>query len=132
MKESVKAKTYDKFWKSFNIPAYEENSIPTGKNKPSFPYITYEASTATFNEPIALTASLWFRSPSWEPALDKADEVAERINMGGAFIEPDDCSGCIWIKRGQPFIQRLPDEAEDNMIKRILLNLDVEFISDDE
>lgn len=131
MTEVSKAKTYDAFWKSFGLSAYEENSVPTGKKKPSMPYITYEAATGTFNETIMLNASIWTRSPSWERALEIADEVSQKITNGGYIQSSVDDTGVIWIKKGQPFLQRMPDEAEDNMVKRILLNLEVEFISED-
>ena len=130
MTESSKAKTYDRFWKSFGLRAFEENSIPTGKHKPDMPYITYEASTGTFNETVPLVASIWTRSPSWERALQITDSIADKITDGGCIQSSDDDTGVIWIKKGFPFVQRMPDEAEDNMVKRIVLNLEVEFISD--
>lgn len=129
MKETTKAKLYDEFWKSFGLRAFEENSVPTGKNKPAFPYITYQYDSSSFETTVPLTASLWYRSTSWEPVLTMADDVAGVITNAGVNVLSDDGSQAIWVKRGTPFMSRLPDEAEDNMVKRMLINVEVEFLS---
>lgn len=36
------------FYSSFGLPAYDENSVPTGENAPAFPYITYSFHTVVF------------------------------------------------------------------------------------
>ena len=36
------------FWNSFNIPAFEENSVPTGEDAPAYPYITYQLVTVSY------------------------------------------------------------------------------------
>lgn len=129
MTETTKAKLYDEFWKSFGLRAFEENSVPTGKNKPPYPYITYQYSTSGFDNTVMLTASLWYRSTSWEPVLMMADDVAGVITDSGVNKVSEDGSQAIWVKRGTPFMSRMPDEADDNMVKRMLINVEVEFLS---
>ena len=61
---TTKAATIYEFWNSFEMPAYEENSVPTGEDAPKFPYITYQLVTDSLGNEVAMSASLWYRSPS--------------------------------------------------------------------
>ena len=124
----TKAAAIYNFWAGFGIPAYEENSVPSGKDAPEFPYITYQLITDSFGADVAMTASLWYRDSSWVRANAKADEISEAIGHGGDVIFCD--GGSIWIKRGKPFAQRRGD-ASDTMIKRIIINVEVEYFSRD-
>ena len=110
------------FWAGFGWPAYNEYSVP---DEVQLPYITYEAANDFLGETLGLTASLWDRSPSWGSVMSKEQEISDFIGRGGRAIAFD--GGIIWIKRGTPWSQRL-DEPSDSMIRRIVLNLEVEFI----
>lgn len=124
----TKAAAIYNFWAGFGIPAYEENSVPSGKDAPEFPYITYQLITDSFGVVVAMTASLWYRDSSWVNANAKADEISEAIGYGGDLISRD--GRAIWLKRGQPFAQRMGD-ASDQMIKRIIINIEAEYFSRD-
>ena len=124
------------FWASFGLPAYDEASVPTGDNAPKFPYITYQVSTSDFGDPVALSASLWYRSTSWVDANAKAQEVGKMIGRGGVTLHYD--GGAMWIKRGSPFAQSMGDPSDnlvsghsDGQIKRKIINIEAEFISAD-
>ena len=121
------AAIYD-FWSGFGLPAIEENSVPTGKDAPEFPYITYQLITDSFGADVAMTASLWYRDSSLVNANAKADEISEAIGYGGDKIFYD--GGSIWIKRGEPFARGMRD-ASDQMIKRIIINVEAEYFSRD-
>ena len=121
------AAIYD-FWAGFGLPAFEENSVPSGVDEPAFPYIAYQLITDSFGGDVAMTASLWYRDSSWVKANAKADEISEAIGYGGDVILYD--GGSIWIKRGQPFAQRMGD-ASDKKIKRIIINIEAEYFSRD-
>lgn len=108
------------FWNSFEIPAYDENSIP---ETASMPYITYSATISGFEAPVTLTASLWYRQTSWQNISLKADEIARYIGHAYKTIKLDD--GYMVITQGNTFAQRMSDE--DDSIKRIYLMIDVEF-----
>ncbi len=110
------------FWNSFGLAAYDENTVP---DKTALPYITYEASEDYFDNTIALTASLWYRSPSWADISSKEEQIADFIGRGGRQIAFE--NGAFWIKRGQPWAQRMSDPS-DEMIRRIVLNIEIEFI----
>ena len=117
------------FWSSFGLPAYEENSIYSMKGAPTYPFITYEVQTDSFDASVSLTASLWYRpeNESWEAPNAKKREIAEAIGMGGVMVEID--GGAMWIKRSSPFAQNLGDSSDD-FIKRVVLNITVEYFTE--
>lgn len=125
---TTKAATIYEFWNSFEMPAYEENSVPTGEDAPKFPYITYQLVTDSLGNEVAMTASLWYRDTSWVEANAKTEEISQRIGRKGAVL---DCNGGkVWIKRGTPFAQNMGDES-DNLIKRKYLNITAEYLTAD-
>ena len=120
-----KAQAIHQFWSSFNLTAIDElSAYDTTIELPSN-YITYEVQTANFGDSVALTASLWYRTTSWAEITQKADEIAEYIGWGGKLL--DVTGGYIWIKLGTPFAQRMA--AEQDHIRRIVLNISVDFLS---
>ena len=121
----TKAAAIYQFWNSFGLTAYEENTVPTDA---TFPYITYQLVTDSFDREIPLTASLWYRSESWTTINAKTEEISQKISRGGKIISCD--GGAIWLKRGQPFAQNMGDES-DNLIKRKYLNITAEFMTAD-
>ena len=125
---TTKAATIYEFWNSFEMSAYEENSVPTGEDAPEFPYITYQLVTDSLGNEVAMTASLWYRGTSWVEANAKTEEISQRIGRKGAVL---DCNGGkVWIKRGTPFAQNMGDES-DNLIKRKYLNITAEYLTAD-
>lgn len=110
------------FWEEFNIPVYDEDTVP---DNAEFPYITYEATSDFFNSEVAQTANIYYRSTSWAAVTQKEQEIAEKITRGGIFRHFD--GGALWIKRATPWAQRMGDQYDD-MIRRIVLNYTVEFI----
>ena len=124
----TKCAALHQFWSGFGIDAYEENSVPSGADAPSFPYITYSVVTDSIGNEVPLSANLWYRSSSWVQCNAKSDEIAESIGSGGRILSFD--GGAMWIKRGAPFAQNMGDDNDD-MIKRKYINIVVEFISND-
>ena len=112
------------FWSSFGWTAYDEMTVPSEEDNPAMPRITYSVSTASFDETVSLTASLWDRSMSWREISLKTDEIYRAIGEGGMMIHCD--KGAIWLKRGTPFSQRMGDE--DDTIRRVYINLEAEFL----
>lgn len=117
-----KAQAINTFWNSFLLPAYDARTVPENIN---LPYITYDVSTAELDEPILLSASLWYRDTSWKSITEKADEIAQYIKqMTPIKVE----NGRVFITKGTPFSQRM-DEPDDTTVRRILLNINVEFLT---
>ena len=112
------------FWSSFELPAYDENTVPADAG---YPRITYEAASDSLDTVVILSASLWYWSLSWEDITLKADEIAEYIeNIYPPAIKID--TGRMFIKRGTPFAQRMSDP--DGNLRRILLTINVEFFTE--
>lgn len=111
------------FYASFGWPAYDENTVP---DEAELPYITYEVSTDNIGTVVFLSASLWDQSTSWEAVDQKAKEIAAYLGNHGITLPYD--GGAIWMTRGSPFTQRLADD--DDAIRRIMFNLQAEFISE--
>lgn len=121
----LKAQALYNFFSGFELPAYEENTVPTGDAKPKLPYITYSAVTGGFDNDVQISASLWYSGYSWAEADRKAAEINAALAHGGKLIPYT--GGALWIMRGTPFAQHMADE--NDTIRRIYLNLTAEFLS---
>ncbi len=118
-----KDQTLEAFWNSFDIPAYEEHSVPDRKE---FPYITYNANTGVLGNTMTTYCDIWYRTPLWGAAIRKKDEILQRILRNGSLTLPFD-GGYIFISDGSPLVQRVED-ADDDMVKRFHLNFTAEFL----
>ena len=117
-----KAQALNSFWNGFGWVAYDESTVP---DNAKLPYITYAYGEDDFGHPISLTASLWYRGKRWDVISDKFEEISKAISRGGVMVSYDD--GAILIHKGSPFAQRVKDE--DDSIRRIFMNLEIEFLS---
>ena len=108
------------FWSGFDLPAYDQNSVP---DDAVAPYITYEAKTADFENAFPLSGSIWYRGSSWRDISLKADEIAQSLKQ---IIKID--GGYLFITRGSPFAQRVNDP--NDTVKRVYINLMVEFYTE--
>jgi len=119
-----KAQAIDYFWNSFGLTAYDENSVP---DNATFPYITYAVVTDSFDKPVNLYGSLWYRDTSWRDISRKSDEIARRLyDVKPCLLKLD--NGYLWLTDGAPFARRMGDPS-DNLIKRIYLNIQAEFLT---
>ena len=116
-----KAQALNNFWNGFTWSAYDESTVP---DDATLPYITYGYSESDFGHPVSLTASLWYRGKRWDAISEKLEEISEKISRGGVMVPYDD--GAILIRKGTPFANRVQDE--DDSIRRIALNVEVEFL----
>ena len=111
------------FWASFGYPAYEENSVPDAKDV-TFPYITYQSMSATWDRNSVGSASVWTRSTSWTEADTIANAIETALKDGGQVLHYDD--GMIWLTTESPFAQSMGD-ATDDRIKRKVLSVQYHF-----
>jgi len=116
-----KLQAFQKFWKGFDIPAYDSNSVP---DDAELPYITYSMIYDSFGVTLSSTVSLWYRGTSWSAVTQKAFQVSDKITRGGFLVSYDE--GVFWIRRGTPWAQRMSDPKDDS-IRRILLSIEIEF-----
>lgn len=120
-----KAQALHNFWSSFNLPAYDELTVP---DDAVLPYITYEVKTDSFENRINLSASIWNRSTSWAAVEQKAAEIAQFIQKQNPCTIRID-GGRMYVTKGSPFGQRMLDPS-DNGVRRILLSIYVEFLTE--
>lgn len=118
-----KAQILQSFWSGFGVPAYDENTVPENA---ALPRITYAVALDSFDSPVSISASIWYRSTSWAVITKKAEEISKAIGPGGVVLKCD--GGHVWIKRGSPFSQRMSDP--DDSIRRVYLNIEVEFLTE--
>lgn len=114
------------FWSSFGVSAYEEHSVPDDKKKTDFPRITYEAATSTFENLVSITASIWTRTTSWTQADTLADQIEQYIKAMGC---PEIDGGRYRVFIGDTTFAQRMDDPEDDQIKRIVLNVNFEFMT---
>lgn len=119
-----KLQALDTFWNSFDIPAYDEYTVP---DSVSMPYITYEASADAVGMDIPMTASIWYRDSSWKDITKKADQISAKIGYS-YFIKAID-GGYMVIKRNNVFAQRM-DDPDDSDVRRILISILVEYLTE--
>lgn len=114
------------FMSSFGVPAYAESSVP---DEADFPYITYRLVIGDWNDgEVNMTADVWYRTDSEATPNAKVREIGERIGLGGVTLACD--NGMLWLKRGRPWAQAVTIDGEDEKVKRRLLNISIETITD--
>lgn len=119
-----KAQAINQFWNDFELPAYDENSVP---DDAKFPYITYSVTTDSLDRTVYLYGSLWYRDTSWTHISRKLDEISRALYISKPYVIKLD-NGYLWLAEGSPFAQRMNDPSDD-MIKRININLQAEFLT---
>ena len=117
-----KAQAIHSFWSSFELPAYEENTVPEDA---VMPYITYNVSEGEIDNYVGLYGSVWYYGTSWE----QAEAKAKRIKLYVVRMNPIKIDeGYLHISLGTPASQHLQDE--DDMVRRIYINLQAEFFTE--
>lgn len=131
-----KQQAYYDFWSRFGVLAFEENAVPddetiqqlieAGDVEEKYPMITYQVITDDLDGQIIPTASLWDRNTSWQRLDELSNRIAEYITKMPT-IKLDD--GRMYLFKASQFAQHMGDEG-DNTIKRVVLNLGVEFLTE--
>lgn len=119
-----KEQVIHQFWSNFGLPAYDVNSVDEDAE---MPYITYDVSTGSIDDLIILTASLWYRSTSWNAITLKVHEIEEYLmTMNPPAIKID--GGRAYFVKGSPFSQRMAEPGDD-LVRRIYLQVNAEFLT---
>lgn len=114
----TKAQALYSFFSSFDIPAFEENSVP---KTAELPYLTYQL---VDGERVSVVCTLFYRSSSLKEITEKSEEIALRLGLGGTIVKYD--NGLIWLMRGEPFSFNSVDEV-DKTIKIKSINIEIEY-----
>ena len=120
-----KQQAMQSFWGGFGVPAYEESDVPDNADL-SQGYITYQKMEGEFEAPVFPSASIWQRSTSWRKVESVKNNINDTLKNGGVLLPID--GGKVWIQRGSPFAQSVPEE--DRTIRRLLINIAVEFFTE--
>lgn len=113
------------FMSSFGIPAYVSTSVPP---EAEYPYLTYEVVDGDLmSGEVPVAVNLWYYTESEAEPNQKVSEIAQAIGYGGKCLGYDE--GFMWLKKGNPWAQSIPDDSGDIRIKRRYLNVDIEYIA---
>ena len=131
-----KQEAYNALWRQFGVLAFEENTVPddevinsliqSGVATSKFPMITYQVITDDLGNVLFPSASIYDKSSSWERADKLANTISARIQAMNT-IKLD--NGRMFVTKGSPFSQHM-DEEGDESIRRIVLNIGVEFLTE--
>lgn len=130
-----KQQAYNAFWSGFGVLAFEENSAPAisdvkaiakSMNLPDDIWIAYQVIVDDLGHPVYPTASIYSRSTSWQKADTLSNAISARIQEMNT-IKLD--NGRMFITKGSPFAQHQL-ESEDLNIRRVILNLGIEFFTE--
>lgn len=114
--------TLERFFNSFGIPGYPKTSVP---DKVAFPYLTYEIYDGDFLSGEAYPSiEVYYYTESESVPNAMVRTISNRIGLGGVVLPYDD--GAVWIKKGNPYAQNVPNE--DSTIKQRHINLIYEFL----
>ena len=117
-----KYEALNKFYSSFGLKAYEENSVP---EKAKMPYITYEVITSSLGDNnVALALQIWFNDTKLI-TIDKLTEEISDALSGGKKLKCDD--GYIVLYRGKPFAQNI--KTIDKSIKCKYITVMADFVT---
>lgn len=130
-----KQQAYNAFWGGFGVLAFEENSKPDDKAieemihagiiTSKYPYIAYEVLVDDLGNAVYPTASIYDNNTSWARIDTLANTISEYIqNMNTVKLD----EGRMFITKGSPFAQHMAEDNEPT-IKRVVLNLGVEFFT---
>ena len=111
------------FWAQFGVPAYEENSVPD-RDLITYPYRSSPAAAGGFGDPVTVTPSIWDRNSSWFNADKLSDQIEHFIRMTNP-IKYDD--GRMWVYIGETTFSQNMGDPDDDLIKRKVLNVNIEF-----
>jgi hypothetical protein len=120
----TKEQALHQFFNSFDIIGHKNTHVP---DDVIFPYLTYDTPISSWDEdPVSITVHLHDYTES-EAKLDaKAEEIRQRIGMGGVLLNCD--GGAIWLKWGAPWCQSLVDDT-NRSIKRRYINITAEYFT---
>lgn len=129
------AKAYYEFFSHFNIPAYEENTVP---DDVQLPYITYQIVVPEWRDSASVSASVWYEGTDMTGLFAKVDEISDFIGDGTLFPNPHeksmfskskdgDSKPMLYINKETPFSQTAPT-TNDN-VKVVYLNLGIQVLS---
>lgn len=118
-----KVEVLNRFFSSFEIPAYPRGGVPKDT---TFPWLVYDTPDGSWGDEVSCSVDLWFHTESEQVPYKKVKQIGDAIGQGGHMLRCDE--GVIWVKKAVPFSVSLTDE-NDATIKRRNLTLMLEFMT---
>ena len=115
-------KTLYSYFNSFGVSAYLDNSAPTGA---TFPYITYTLNYEDGYIDNLIQVRIWTKSTSLVQLTTLVDKIGDNVNNGITINGAD--GGTIWIKKGSPFAQFIPEEDLTLKVAYLTLTTNILF-----
>lgn len=113
-----------KLWESFDIPAYDEMTVP---DDAIMPYITYEAVAGNMDAATQVAINLWYRSNSWVDISRKAQQIATAIDNMPSSIKID--GGRMKVRLPNSAWGDRMEEPNDSGVRRIRIAVEIEFLT---
>jgi len=111
------------YWSSFGFPAYQELTVPEDK-RDQYPYITYQTASGSLNGVVNVSASIYYKGTSWAKAMEDVLEMERTIDRQ-IFID----GGIMKVRKPVSNFAQPMNEAGDKNVRRILLTVEIEFLS---
>lgn len=110
------------FLEKVGVPVYAESSVP---EQAEYPYMTYSQVDGDFmSGETSMNVNLWCYTDTESQPNELVFQLSKLVGFGGTTLIYD--TGAIWVKKGSPFAQNIPDESN---VKHRYINLDLEFLS---
>lgn len=108
------------YWSSFGLPAYEEHTVP---DDAVMPYLTYQAVNGQLGGVLNASANLYYKGTSWAKIMEETSTMEKFIDRQ-MFID----GGIMKVRKPiMNFAQPMPEN--DNKVRRMLLTVEIEFLS---
>ena len=112
-------------WESFDLPAYDETTVPDDSK---MPYITYEAVAGGIGAATQAAVNLWYRSKSWVDISRKAQQIATAVDNLPSSFKIDGGRMKVRLPDGVPWGTRM-EEPTDGGVRRIRIAVEIEFLT---
>lgn len=115
-----------KYWDSIampeDMPAYNELTVP---DDAPVRKLTYQAVTGSLDGLLTASASIYDRSRSWSWIMQCVTRIEKRINQQIAID-----GGYMKVRKPIVNFAQPMDDPADNMIRRIVLTVEIEFLAE--
>lgn len=109
------------YWSSFGMPAYQELTVP---DDAKMPYITYQTANGQLGGVVNVSASVYYKGTSWAAIMQEVSQM-EKVIDRSVLIE----GGIMKVRKPLSNFAQPMSEAGDTKIRRILLTVEIEFLS---
>lgn len=104
------------------LPCFVEGDVPAGQ---AMPYVTHRMQIGAFGDQGSIEVDVWCPPGAAAKADGYALSLRAALGMRGDIVECD--GGAVWLTRGTPFAQPVPDDRAE----RRYCNIDIDYLTSD-